>query len=104
MSEPVKSLPPVLKPCETLIQGKITAIRRHETKLYTTVMCPAVDEYSSPDIVEIRSDSPLGDLEQRVSCVARLGGYMGRPYVVTDKHTGVERKARDVRLTLDLVR
>lgn len=95
------SLP--VRPMEVLVKGKVTHTRRHEKKFYTTITIPAADEYSSPQLVEVRSSSRVGDVDELVSIRARLGGYAGRPFKATDRETGEIRTVRQVQHTVDLV-
>ena len=90
-------------PMEVLIVGKVTRVRRYEGTFYTVIVCPAVDLYSRPQIVEIRSKSRFSDPDDTVRVTARLGGFEGRQYRVTDKDTGESRTLVPVNQTLDLV-
>lgn len=90
-----------LAPMVVIVKGKVLRVRRHEQTFFTTVVTPAQDEYSRPQFVEIRSRERIGDAEQVITQRCRLGGYEGRSYRVTDKHTGEPRTAVPVNHTLD---
>lgn len=92
-----------LKPLQVHIAGKIVRVRRHEKFFYTTVICPAKDEYSRPNIVEIRSKSRFGEVEETTRVNAELGGYEGKSYQVTDRETGERKNLVPVNLFLDLL-
>lgn len=85
------------------IEGKVTRVRRYEGTFYTVIVCPAVDLYSRPQTVEVRSKARFADPEETVKVKARLGGFEGRAYRVTDKDTGETRNLVPVNHTLDLV-
>lgn len=87
---------------EVTIKGKIDAARRHENKHYTRLITPAADAYSRPQIVEIRSDSKLGQRDDEITVTCRLGGYTRKPYRATDKDTGETSMVTPVDLTLDI--
>ncbi len=90
-------------PMEVLIVGKVARVRRYEGTFYTVIVCPAVDLYSRPQTVEIRSKARFSDPDDTVKVTARLGGFEGRQYRVTDKDTGESRMLVPVNQTLDLV-
>lgn len=92
-----------VNPLETTIIGKCLRVRRHEQFTYTTIICPAKDEYSRPQVVEVRSKARFADREEPVTCRALLGGYEGKAYAVVDKETGERRQLIPVNLHLDLV-
>lgn len=106
MSEAVSSkVAPIgqAKPLQVLVAGKITRVRRHEKFFYTTVICPAKDEYSRPSVVEIRSKARFGDVDETTKVQAELGGYEGKAYAVTDRETGERKNLVPVNLFLDLL-
>lgn len=84
------------------IVGKITRVRRYEQFFYTTIICPAKDEYSKPSIVEIRSKARFGDVDEKTNIKAELGGYEGKAYTVTDRETGERKNLVPVTMFLDL--
>lgn len=90
-------------PMSVLIVGKVEAVRRYENKSYTRVICPALDLYSKPAMVEIRSSGRIGQRDDEISVHGRLGGYMRKPYRVTDRESGEVSTITPVDLTLDLV-
>ena len=85
------------------ILGKLVAVRRYEGNSYSRVICPAVDLYSKPAIVEIRSAKSIGVRDEEIEVVGRIGGYMRKPYTFTDKSTGEVQSITPVDMTLDLV-
>lgn len=105
MSEAQKVSPLGVKaqPLEVFIKGKCLRVRRHEQYTYTTIICPAKDEYSKPQVVEVRSKSRFVDREEPVTCSALLGGYEGKAYAVVDRETGERRQLVPVNLYLDLI-
>lgn len=99
----VKPLGSKVVSLEVTVVGKCLRVRRHEQFTYTTIICPAKDEYSRPQVVEIRSKARFADREEPVTARAMLGGYEGKAYAVVDKETGERRQLVPVNLYLDLV-
>lgn len=85
------------------VKGRIEAQSTFEGVRYTRVITPAVDSYSKPQVLEIRSKTRLGDVGDESIFICTLGGYMRKPYTVTDQKTGEVRKVQPVEMTLDLV-
>jgi hypothetical protein len=94
---------PKIKAQQLLIGGKVIRVRSYNGHFYTTLICPAPDQYSRPDVLEIRSQRRFGDVDQELTAKVRIGGFNGRPYTFTDKETGERRTQTPVTLTLDLV-
>lgn len=94
---------PALKPRQVQVTGKVTRTRRYDKFTYTTIICPAADEYSKPQIVEVRSDRKFGERDEVVNIVAVLGGFEGKAYRVTDKDTGEVTSVVPVQHYLDFV-
>lgn len=90
-------------PLRVFVQGKVTRVRRHEKFVYTTVICPARDEYSRPSVVEIRSKSRFAEPEETCRADCELGGYEGKSYVITDRESGERKTLIPVNHFLDLV-
>lgn len=103
MEAATKAKTPVLKAREVHIVGKITRSRRFGDHTYTTVVCPAADEYSRPQIIEVRSSRGFGQRDEVVSFIALLGGYEKKQYEYKDKSTGEISKITPVEMYLDYV-
>lgn len=92
-----------LKPMTVRVLGKVRRVRRYEKMYFTTVICPAKDEYSKPQIVEIRSNARFADEEDKCDVICEIGGYEGKSYQVSDRDTGERKSLIPVNLYLDLV-
>jgi hypothetical protein len=106
MGEPVKLTDSVLKKDDfniVKIRGKVLRVHRYEGAVYTTVVCPARDEYSKPSVVQVKSENRFGDKDDQVTFKAVVGGYEGKTYQVTDKDTGEKRNVQPVNMFLDFV-
>lgn len=90
-------------PLRVFVQGKVTRVRRHEKFVYTTVICPAKDEYSRPSVVEIRSMARFAEVEETCKADCVLGGYEGKSYTHTDRESGERKTLIPVNLFLDLI-
>jgi len=106
MSAPATNITPLSnKPkfCETSVHGRVEDVQRYEGIYRTRVICPAVDEFSSPQKLLIRSKTRLGSKDELITISCRLGGYQRKPYRVTDKDTGEQTNVTPVDMTLDQI-
>lgn len=106
MSAVVDKVAPLLsavRPLSVVIVGKVTRVRRHEAFTYTTIICPAKDEYSRPSVVEIRSKARFVEVQETTKVTCELGGWEGKAYQVVDKDSGERKTLVPVNLFLDLV-
>lgn len=94
---------PDLKARQVHIVGKVLRSRRWQESTYTTIVCPAADEYSKPQIVEIRGARKFAEKDDVVSIVAQLGGFEGRAFEARDKDSGEVTRVIPVTITLDFV-
>lgn len=92
-----------IKPMQVMVVGRIDSVELHGGFRYTKVTAPAVDAYSYPDVVEIRSKRPIGSKGEEVRVLGRLGGYKKKPFSVTDKETGEVRFVSRVEMYVTLV-
>lgn len=88
---------------QVMVKGRIEESRRHENTSYTRVLCPAADEYSRPQILEIRSKARIGQKGDTVQQLCFLGGFTRKPFNFTDKSTGEQTKVTPVDMTLDAI-
>lgn len=88
---------------QVMIRGVVKRSRRYEGKTYTTIICPAADEYSYPSVVEVRSKDRVGDVDEVVTVAAKVGGFEQKPFRVVDKDTGETRMVVRVTHFLDLI-
>jgi len=75
-----------------LCAGRIASKRRYRNRqgqtVYLTVLkLAAVDEFTSPETIEVRSGQPLGEVGDTWRGKVRLGGY-ARSYNTDDPQTG----------------
>jgi len=103
MGEAVTVMKQAKRPMVAFVVGKVTRVRKYEKFTYTTVICPAKDEYSKPSVVEIRSKSRFAETEEKVSVDCEIGGYEGKAYAITDRETGERKNLVPVNHFLDLV-
>lgn len=88
---------------KVLFRGKVDSFRVHEGSHYTEILTPAEDEYSRPQVIEIRSKRRLGRPGEVIEVLCRAGGYRGNLFTYTDKETGEQLKSRKVLHTFDLI-
>lgn len=103
MEAATKKVVPTLATRQVHIIGKVVRTRRYQDFTYTTLICPAADEYSKPQVVELRSSRKFAEKDDVASVVAQLGGFEGRSYESKDKETGEISKVIPVTLYLDFV-
>ncbi|MFZ6678696.1 single-stranded DNA-binding protein [Undibacterium sp. Tian12W] len=92
-----------LAPMQVLVRGRIESSSVHEGTRETKIMTPAVDEFSRPQLLEIRSKSRIGEKGEMVTVKCQLGGYQRKAFTVKDKATGEMRTVVPVEHTLDLI-
>lgn len=92
-----------VKSLNVVVVGKIVRVRRYDKFFYTTVVCPAKDEYSRPPVVEIRSKHSLGDVDDKINVACELVGYEGKAYQFVDRETGERRTMVPVNMYLELL-
>jgi hypothetical protein len=98
---PGKAPAPV--PGRVYFVGRIEASKFHEGVHYTQVLTPAVDAYSRPQLLEVRSKRKMGQRGEEITFFALVGGYKRKSYQVKDKQTGEIVTVDPVEHTLDLV-
>ena len=88
---------------QMMVRGRIEETRRHANVSYTRVLCPAADEYSRPQTLEIRSKSRLGQKGDTITQHCVVGGYTRKAFRATDKDTGETSMVTPVDHTVDAV-
>lgn len=85
------------------VRGKILRARRYLQDTLTAIVTPAKDEYSKPQIVQVRSKRKLGEIDEVVVVECEVGGYERKQYELTDKDSGEVTRIKPVEHTLDVV-
>ena len=102
-SEKVSSLiASEIKRCHVFISGRIDSSRRFDGRHFTRMVLPAIDEYSSPGVVEVESISRLGDVGENWKGTVVLSGFRN-DYKSSDKETGELRSIKGARNTLKAI-
>lgn len=81
---------------QAVVRGRIIEVNRGENAVYTDVVLPAPDQYSSPQNIRIVSGRLLGKPGEDITQRVQLKGYR-RGY--NDKQTGEKRYACDIALS-----
>lgn len=97
------SAKPATKAMQVTIFGRVQEVRAHKGVVYTRIVCPAKDQYSRPQVVEVRSKRRIGQRDDELDVLAELGGYTRAPFRMTDKETGETSMVTPVDLVLDAV-
>ncbi|MDO4795304.1 MAG: single-stranded DNA-binding protein [Brachymonas sp.] len=92
-----------IKPMQVMVFGKVENVRSYDKSIYTTVICPATDQYSSPSVVVIKSSRRLGQRDEEIRQLCKLGGYRRKPFKFTDKETGEISMVTPVDITLEAI-
>jgi len=58
-----------------IVKGRIDQVRLHDGRHMHVVLLPAVDEFSKPQAVEVRSNRRLGEPGSDLQCRGRLMGF-----------------------------
>lgn len=98
-----QSVPQKIGPNQCLIAGRLESFRRYEDSRISLVAIPAPDPYSRPGLVEIRSNSLLGQRGDDIQVLCKIGGYKRKAYEVVDKKTGESTTVVPVQNTFDAV-
>lgn len=101
--QPIAQRSPGIQSMQVVIKGRIESSRVYEGNRYTQVMTPAADQYSRPQLVEVRSKAKLGERGEEIAVTAKLGGYARKPYTFTDKETGERVTLVPIDHTLDAI-
>ena len=85
------------------LKGRVASRRVINTKngrqVITTLKLPAPDAFTSPQTVELRGTTTLGEVGDDVTVTVKVGGY-GRSYQTTDAETGERRNVATADNTL----
>lgn len=92
-----------LKANQVTIAGKVVGVRKVGTTVYTHIVLPAPDEYSSPAHVEVSSEKRIGQKDDQVIVQCNIGGYIGKEFSAKDKDTGEIISRRPVSVVLRAV-
>ena len=92
-----------LQVMQVLVVGRIEHTEVYEGKHSSRCITPSSDVYSRPQIVMVRSKARIGRVGDEVSVVCKLGGYVRKPYKITDKATGEIFSVTPVDMTLDTI-
>jgi hypothetical protein len=103
LTKPDAAKSPQMPPLLVKVKGKVLRSRFYDQNYLTAIICPAVDEYSRPSVVQVRSKQRFAELEQQVEVNCLLSGYEGKAYNVVNQETGERQRITPVNLTLDLV-
>ncbi len=87
---------------KVFLKVRIDAIKRVESKLFTTVSCPARDEYSKPNCYQIRSKQKFGEIGEVTQIDCQLNGFI-KAFSYTNKSTGEVNEGTNGIMFLDLV-
>ena len=103
MSTPTPANASSIKVMQALVIGKIENVRLYEKKVYTTVISPAADPYSSPSVLQLRSDKRIGQRDEEIKVLCKLGGHRRKAFKAIDKETGEVSMVVPIEMTLDVV-
>ncbi|MGK3122487.1 DNA-binding protein G5P [Candidatus Pantoea formicae] len=88
---------------ELTVTGKIQQVNSSEGYNYTVLVSPAVDAYSFPPMVRIRSKKTIGRIGDEVSDLhCRVSGWK-RTFNYTNKQTGQQERGSNIDMILDVV-
>lgn len=105
MAEAAQNVQPLrqLQPLQIMIGGLIESARVYEGKQYTTIKCPAKDEFSMPSTLEVKSLRKLGEIGARVAgIVCAVSGFI-REFDYTDKRSGELKHGRETNVYFEVV-
>lgn len=107
VAENVKSMTPKLQMGQVFLSGLIASRRRINGaagSLWLTVLkLPAADEFSHPATIEVRSHSPVGELNEKWSGVVAVTGYPRSFNSKPDPDTGEIKVIKSAQVSLEVV-
>lgn len=60
---------------QIMLSGRVAHKSKYEGNLYTVLVLPAVDAFSKPSTVKVKSTFPLGDVGEDVKLLASYNGW-----------------------------
>lgn len=106
-AEKVTSMMPKLQPGQTFLAGLIAGRRRisgQSGSLWLTVVkLPAADEFSHPGTVELRSDNPIGEVNDKWQGVVSVTGFPRSYNTKPDPDTGEIKAIKTAQVMLEVV-
>lgn len=104
MNAQVQPLPSrAARPLEVVVTGRVESVHRYEDKTYTKVLCPAVDAYSKPSLLNLRSARSVGRKGEEITVTCLVGGFARRAYEAKNRETGEIERVVPVEHTLDVI-
>jgi hypothetical protein len=88
-AQPQEITRPQIAKNQVLIVGRVKEVRRTDNATYTSVVLPAPDEYSQPQIVEVASTGMIGRPMEDVQIKCAIGGY-GKKFQRKDGTAGTQ--------------
>ncbi len=88
---------------QVVIYGRIEGSSLFQGVRETKIMTPAQDEFSRPQLLQVRSRGRIGEKGEMVTIRCLLGGYQRKAYQAKDKDTGETKTVVPVEHTLDLI-
>lgn len=88
-AQPQELARPSIAKNQALIVGRVKEVRRTDNGVFTSVVLPAPDEYTQPQLVEIASTSLIGRPQEDIQVKVTLGGY-GKKFTRKDGTPGLQ--------------
>lgn len=85
------------------VRGRVDMVERYNQQFSTILISPAVDEFSHPQAIKVRSSTRLGSKDEIVTVTGRLGGYKRQAYQTKPNKDGETFTVVPVEMTLDVV-
>jgi len=87
---------------QTIVAGRIQSSRVHEGNQYTTITCPAKNEFSMPSVVEVKSKRKLGEVNSLLAPTpCAVSGYI-RLFTYPNKKTGEIMEGREANVYFEV--
>ncbi len=106
-AEKVTPMVPKLQMGQAFLSGLISNRRRINgqsgTSWLTVLKLPAVNEFSHPSTVEVRSENPLGEINDKWSGVVLVGGFPRSYNTKPDPETGEIKAIKTAQISLEVL-
>lgn len=86
---PAEITRPSIAKNQALIVGRVKEVRRTDNGVFTSIVLPAPDEYTQPQLVEVSSTALIGRPQEDVQIKVTLGGY-GKKFTRKDGSPGLQ--------------
>lgn len=106
-SEKISPMVPKLQMGQAFLSGLVAGRRRitgqNGSIWLSVIKLPAADEFSHPATIEVRSSTPIGDVNEKWSGIVTVTGYPRSYNTKPDPETGEIKSVKTAQVALEVV-